>query len=47
MIALVNVAFRFQRRYFGNELAPAPASVVAAAEEACPPPVDVGSGGSG
>jgi len=47
MIALVNVAFRFQRRYFGDELAPAPAAVVAAAEEACPPPVGVGSGGSG
>jgi len=39
MIMLVNVALRFQRRYFGHELQPAPAAVVAAAEEACPPPV--------
>jgi len=38
MIALVNVAFRFQRRYYGHELALAPAAMVAAAEEACPPP---------
>jgi ACR3 family arsenite transporter len=47
MIALVNVAFRFQRRYFGHELAPAPAGMVAAAEEACPPAVGAGPGGSG
>ena len=39
MIMLVNVALRFQRRYFGHELQPAPAAMVAAAEEACPPPV--------
>jgi len=39
MIGLVNVAFRFQRRYYGHELALAPAAMVAAAEEACPPPV--------
>ena len=39
MIALVNVAFAFQRRYFAGELQPAPVAVVAAAEEACPPPV--------
>jgi len=45
MIALVNVAFRFQRRYFGHELAPA--GMVAAAEEACPPAVGAGPGGSG
>ena len=38
MIALVNVALRFQRRYFGHELVAAPA-MVAAAQEACPPPV--------
>jgi len=38
MIALVNVALRFQRRYFGHELAAAPA-MAAAAQEACPPPV--------
>jgi ACR3 family arsenite transporter len=37
MIALVNVALRFQRRYFGHELAAAPAGLVAAAAEACPP----------
>jgi ACR3 family arsenite transporter len=39
MIMLVNVALRFQRRYFASELQPAPAALVAAAEEACPPPV--------
>jgi len=39
MIMLVNVALRFQRRYFGHELAASPAAMVAAAEEACPPPV--------
>ena len=39
MIGLVNVALCFQRRYFGHELQPAPAAMVAAAEEACPPPV--------
>jgi len=39
MIMLVNVALRFQRRYFGHELQPAPATMVAAAEEACPPSV--------
>ncbi len=38
MIALVNVALRFQRRYFGHELVAAPA-MMAAAQEACPPPV--------
>jgi ACR3 family arsenite transporter len=38
MIALVNVAFAFQRRYFGHELAPASAAIIAGAEEACPPP---------
>jgi len=37
MIGLVNVAFAFQRRYFQHELAAAPAAMVAAAEEACPP----------
>jgi ACR3 family arsenite transporter len=36
MIALVNVALRFQRRYFGQELAAAPA-LAQAAQEACPP----------
>ena len=39
MIGLVNVALFFQRRYFGHELPPAPPAMVAAAEEACPPPV--------
>ena len=39
MIMLVNVALRFQRRYFGHELQPAPAGMGAAAAEACPPPV--------
>ena len=37
MILLVNVALRFQRRYFGHELQPAVAAVVEAAQEACPP----------
>jgi ACR3 family arsenite transporter len=37
MIGLVNVAFYFQRRYFGRELDAAPAQVVEAAAEACPP----------
>ncbi len=37
MIALVNVALVFQRRYFGHELQTAPATLVAAAQEACPP----------
>jgi ACR3 family arsenite transporter len=39
MIALVNVAFAIQRRWFKGELLAAPAGMVAAAEEACPPPV--------
>jgi ACR3 family arsenite transporter len=38
MIGLVNVALFFQRRYFARELQPAPAGVVSAAAEACPPP---------
>lgn len=37
MIGLVNVALGFQRRYFGQELVPAPAAMMAAADEACPP----------
>jgi len=39
MIALVNVALAFQKRYFAHELQPAPAVVIARAEEACPPSV--------
>ena len=39
MIGLVSVAFALQRRWFKHELQPAPAGVVAAAEEVCPPPV--------
>jgi ACR3 family arsenite transporter len=38
MIGLVSVAFFFQRRYFGNELAAAPAEVVEAGADACPAP---------
>ena len=38
MIALVNVALAFQKRYFAGELQPASADLFAAAEEACPPP---------
>ena len=37
MIALVNVALGFQRRYFANELQPLPAQMIEAAGEACPP----------
>ena len=37
MILLVNVALRFQRRYFGHELQPVPVRVTEAAQEACPP----------
>jgi len=37
MIGLVNVAFFFQRRYFNHELEAAPAEMVAAAADACPP----------
>jgi arsenite transporter len=37
MIGLVNVALYFQRQYFGHELAPVPAGMVAAAAEASPP----------
>ena len=46
MIGLVNVAFRFQRTYFGHELSPAPAEMMAAAEEACSPAVGAGPGSS-
>ena len=38
MIALVNVAFALQRRYFSHELQPLPATMVAAADAAFPPP---------
>lgn len=38
MIALVNVALYFQRRYFAGEVSPASAEMVTAAEAACPPP---------
>ena len=37
MIALVSVAFFFQRRYFGRELDAVPAQMVEAGTEACPP----------
>jgi ACR3 family arsenite transporter len=37
MILLVNVALRFQRRYFGQSLQPVSAGTVAVAAEACPP----------
>jgi ACR3 family arsenite transporter len=37
MIGLVNVAFFFQRRYYGHELEAAPGEVIEAAADACPP----------
>jgi ACR3 family arsenite transporter len=37
MILMVNVALRFQRRYFAHELHPAPAGMITATQEACPP----------
>ena len=37
MIGLVNVAFFFQRRYYGHELEAAPPEMGEAAAEACPP----------
>lgn len=37
MIALVNVAFAFQRRYFQQELTPVASGMIEAAAEACPP----------
>jgi len=42
MIGLVNVALFFQRRFFAHELQPAPAGMVSAAAEACPPPSGTG-----
>lgn len=36
MIALVNVALGFQRRYFAHELVPVPVGMVTAAAAACP-----------
>ena len=38
LIALVHVALRFQRRFFGSEIQPASASVLKAAQDGCPPP---------
>lgn len=51
MIGLVNVAFIFQRRYFRSEPQAAPAAMVDASQEACPPPQPLldrteGSGGT-
>jgi len=37
MIGLVNVAFFFQRRYYGHELEAVPTVMVEAAADACPP----------
>jgi ACR3 family arsenite transporter len=37
LIALVNVALYFQRRFFRHEVGAAPTQVVEAAGEACPP----------
>ena len=44
MIALVNVAFFFQRRYFRHELVAAPAAMSDAAAVACPPPASLDRG---
>ncbi len=41
MIGLVNVALLFQRRFFGHEVSAADAGIVAAAAEACPPPLEL------
>jgi ACR3 family arsenite transporter len=41
MIGLVNVAFWLQRRYYREAVAPAPAGMVAAAAEACPPAAEI------
>jgi hypothetical protein len=38
----VGVALYCQRRYFGHELPPAPAQLVNAAGEICPPAVSAG-----
>lgn len=43
MIGLVNVAFALQRRYYAS-VTPAPAAVVAAAAEACPPTPSLAKG---
>jgi ACR3 family arsenite transporter len=37
MIGLVNVAFVFQKRYFGHELTAASPQMISAAQEICPP----------
>jgi ACR3 family arsenite transporter len=44
MIGLVNVAFVFQRRWYGDELVPGPPELAAAAEEACLPAANSRSG---
>lgn len=44
MIALVNVAFFFQRRYFQHELVAVPAAMSDGAAAACPPPAALNKG---
>lgn len=44
MIALVNVAFFFQRRYFQHELVAVPAAMSDSAAAACPPPTALNKG---
>lgn len=41
LIGLVHVALRFQRRFFAGEIQPAPATILKAARDGCPPPASL------
>lgn len=41
LIGLVHVALYFQRRFFKDEIRPAPATVRKAAQDGCPPPANI------